>query len=196
MGTGILNIWVSDIADACGTYKRGTAEGGGGITVLDCRGVLEWPCGRYQTPKGEWEQVPNGQYLNLPFECGHLEVEVPPGCYWVIADWTTPLPGYIHFNYSTHVGIVEVGCDQTACVKLFNPSIRLCWDWFILGMRMVALHGGADMNRVDEVANLVEGELLRDAPRLPIERTLERRFEDVVEAARRGRGDPGKRKKG
>jgi hypothetical protein len=194
MGVGILNIWVSEVADPCGTYKGGTAEGGGGITVLDCKGVLEWPCGRFRTPEGEWVPVPGGQYLNLPFECGHLDVEVPPGCYWAIADWTTPMPGYIHFNYGTHVGITEVGCDQTACVKLYNPSIRQCWDWFLLGLRMIAIHGAADPNRVEEVASIVEGELLAGAPRLPVERVLQRRFEDIVQAARRDRTATKKRK--
>jgi hypothetical protein len=190
MGVGRLNLWVSDVADACSTFRGGTAEGGGGITVLDCRGVLQWPCGRYQTPQGEWLPIPNGSYENLPFECGHLEVELPPGCYWAMAGWTAPNPGFIHFNYVTHVGIAEVSCDQVACVKLFNPSARLCWNWALLGLRMLAIHGGVDPNRVEEVADIVESELLRDAPRLPIEKVLERVFDDLADDARRRRDHP------
>src|SRR5579859_3428216 len=127
MGIAKLNVWVSDVADACGTWP-----GNGGITILDCKGILEWPCGRYLDPTGEWRLVPNGKYENLPFRCGHLEVELPPGCYWAIAGYVSPGAGFIHLNYTTHVGIAEVGCDQTACIKLFNPSVRLCWNWFLV----------------------------------------------------------------
>ncbi len=193
MGAGRLNIWVSDVADACGTFSGGTAEGGGGVTILDCRGVLQWPCGRYQTPQGEWVPVPRGYYRNLPFECGHIEVELPPGCYWAIAGWVTPGRGFTHLNYTTHVGIAQVGCDDVACVKLFNPSVRLCWDWALVGLRMIAIHGGVDPDRVEEVANIVENEFLRDAPRPPVEKMLERAFDDLVEEARTGREHPGER---
>jgi hypothetical protein len=74
-GVGKLNIWVSDVANACGTW-----QGQGRmlrITILDCNGVLKWNCGRYLAPNGTWQPVPNGRYLNLPFNCGHMEVEVP-----------------------------------------------------------------------------------------------------------------------
>jgi hypothetical protein len=181
MGVARLNIWVSDIADACGTFR-----GGGTMTIFDCKGILEWPCGRFLTPEGDWKEVPNGTYRDLPFRCGHLEVELPPGCYWVVAGYVSPPGPHIHLNYTTHVGIVEVGCDQTACVKLFNPTIRLCWDWFLIGLRMLAQtgQGGIDPTRVDELEGTVE-ELLRAAPRLPIERTIERVFEDLVESTKR-----------
>src|SRR5207247_8799660 len=49
-----------------------------------------------------------------------------------------PVGGIIRFNGTTHVGIVEVSCNETACVKLYNPTLRLCWDWFIVGLRALA----------------------------------------------------------
>jgi hypothetical protein len=104
MGTGKLNIWVSDVANPCGTW-----QGGGKITIFDCDGILEWPCGRYMAPDGSWQPVPGGKYKDLPFKCGHLEVEVPPGCYWAVAGQVNPGTGWIHLNYTTHVGIVGVG---------------------------------------------------------------------------------------
>lgn len=126
------------------------------MTVLDCKGILEWPCGRYLGPEGNWVPVPNGLYANLPFTCGHLEVEVPPGCYWVIAGYVSKNPGFIHLNYTTHVGIVEVGCDQTACVKLYNPTLRLCWNWFLVGLRMLSQRGQLHPEQVAEAEKVVE----------------------------------------
>jgi hypothetical protein len=80
MGVGRLNIWISDVADACGTSTLS-----GRATIFDCDGILAWPCGRFRTSGTDWQIVPQGTYRNLPFRCGHLEAEVPPGCYWVVA---------------------------------------------------------------------------------------------------------------
>ena len=180
MGLGKLNIWVSDVADACGTWNEG-----GTITILDCKGILTWPCGRYLAG-GKWVAVPNGKYQNLPFKCGHLEVELPPGCYWVIAGWVSPGQGYIHLNYTTHVGIVEVGCDESACVKLFNPSVRLCWNWFKVGLEVLSANrqAGIDRGRVDEIEKTVE-DLLANVPRLPAEEVIEAHFKELAASAKR-----------
>jgi hypothetical protein len=173
VGVAKLNIWVSDVADPCGTWA-----GGGAMTILDCNSVLSWPCGRFLTPEGDWKEVPDGVYSNLPFRCGHLEVEVPPGCYWVLAGSVSDPGPFIHLNYTTHVGIVQVGCDETACVKIYNPTLRLCWDWFLQGLRLSAARGdqGIDPTRVREVENTVE-ELLGNVRRRPMERLIEGVFE-------------------
>lgn len=173
MGLAKLNIWISDVADACGTWKFG-----GNVSVMDCDGVLEWPCGRYLNPDGKWQPVPNGKYQNLPFKCGHLEVELPPGCYWVLAGYTGVGSGFIHFNYTTHVGVVEVGCHQDACVKLYNPTLRLCWDWFLTGLRALTSikEAGINARQVDELAKNVEA-LIAKAPRLPIEEVVAKEFQ-------------------
>lgn len=180
MGIAKLNIWVSDVAEPCGTW-----EGGGNMTIFDCKGILEWPCGRFLNPDGKWQVVPGGHYKDLPFKCGHLEVEVPPGCYWVIAGYVSQ-GKYIHLNYTTHVGIVEVGCDDTACVKIYNPSIRLCWDWFWVGLRMLEASGQVrlDTERMNVIEKSVN-DLLKDAPRLPAERVIEGVFDDLVKSTKK-----------
>lgn len=177
MGIGNINIWVSDIANPCGTLS-----GGGSITVLDCKGILKWPCGRFLSPDGKWINVPNGEYKNIPFRCGHLQVEVPPGCYWIISgDFTeyTERKSSIHFNNTTHVGIVQVGCDQTACVKLYNPTIRLCWDWFLIGLtsqtEILKIDPEKLKRAVALMKELIPKELGRE--RLPIEGVIEELFE-------------------
>ena len=129
MGIGKINIWLSAVADPCGTLKGNEI-----VTILDCKGILEWPCGRYLAGE-QWVPVPGGKYHNLPAKCGHLQVEVPPGTYWIMAGGVYEYGKLIHPNYATHVGIVVVGCDETACVKLYNPSVRLCWDWAMIGLK-------------------------------------------------------------
>lgn len=179
MGMAKLNIWVSDVADACGIWP-----GAGRVTIFDCKGILEWPCGRFLATDGSWQPVPGGRYANLPFKCGHLQVEVPPGCYWVVAGYVSP-GRFIHLNYTTHVGITDAGCDETACVKLYNPTLRLCWNWFRIGLRMNAIRrspAAVDPEKVGKVEKLVE-ELLKDIPRSPIEETIEKNFSQLVESA-------------
>ncbi len=183
MGTGRLNVWVSDVADPCGTFN-----GSGRMTIFDCEGILQWPCGRFLAPNGQWQPVPNGIYRNLPFRCGHLEVELPPSCYWVIAGSVSPAPGFIHLNYTTHVGIVQVGCNETACVKLYNPTLRLCWNWFLAGLRILSTahpQAGIDPEEVEKLQNIVEEKFLQGVRTFPIERVIARGFEDLAELAGR-----------
>lgn len=110
MGMARLNIWVSETDDPCRVSNRTWY-----ITIYNCDGnVLQW-CGR--------------KYVVMPARCGHLEVEVPPGCYYVKAVWgfTAVKPGLEYrVNHFTDAAIVQAGCDETACVKLFNPSIHRC----------------------------------------------------------------------
>ena len=108
MGMAKLNVWISAMDDPCGVDDRTWY-----VTVYDCDGnVLQW-CGR--------------KYVVLPAKCGHLEVEVPPGCYYLKAVWSFRFFGGIFYvNHFTDAAIVQAVCDQTACVKLFNPSIHRC----------------------------------------------------------------------
>lgn len=191
MGTGRINIWISDVADACGTWP-----GSGRATVFDCNGILSWPCGRHRTEGQDWQRVPDGQFRNLPFRCGHLEVELPPGCYWVVAGSVTPGSGYIHLNYTTHVGIVQVGCDEVACVKLYNPSVRLCWNWFLVGAKALAAQGVFDRGVVAEIEKTVENRLLADVPPAPGDDILAEVYADFLETAKQKEEDGGRQPKG
>jgi len=178
MGVSKLDIWVSDVADACGTWP-----GSGLITILDCKGILSWPCGRFLA-NGTWQKIPNGQYRNIPFTCGHLTVELPPGCYWVVAGFVTPLGGRIHLNGTTHVGVVEVCCEECACVKLFNPTVRLCWDWFRVGIRMLSQFGTFDAEKVERIEDLAN-DLLQDVQATGAEKAIAEVFGGLLDMAGR-----------
>jgi len=110
MGLSKLNVYVSGIDDPCGIDNRTWY-----ITIYNCDGtVLEW-CGK--------------RYVVLKAACGHLEVDVPPGCYYIKAVWgyTVITPGLVYrANHFTDAGIVTVCCDSHVCVKLFNPSAHRC----------------------------------------------------------------------
>ena len=108
MGMAKLNIWISAIDDPCLVDNRTWY-----VTIYDCDGnVLQW-CGR--------------KYVVLAAKCGHLEVEVPPGCYYIKAVWGFRFVGGIYYvNHFTDAAIVQAACDQSVCVKLFNPSVHRC----------------------------------------------------------------------
>jgi len=117
MGLAKLNIWVSATDDPCAVDNRTWY-----VTIYDCDGnVLSW-CGR--------------RYIVLPARCGHLEVEVPPGCYRINAVWSFSIVGGIFYvNHFTDSAIVQACCDQHVCVKLFNPSIHRCGTIFLRAVR-------------------------------------------------------------
>lgn len=112
MGLAKVNIWVSERDEPCLVSKRTWY-----ITIYNCDGtVLEWSG---HTPS---------RYAVIPAPNGHLEVEVPPGCYYVKAVWSyvlIPDVGY-RVNHFTDATIVQAVCDKTTCVKLFNPSAHRC----------------------------------------------------------------------
>jgi hypothetical protein len=104
MGTARLNIWVRN--EECQVIDDRKAH----LHIYNCRQEQVFPM--------TW------------FEGGHIEVELPPGCYIVTA-------GVMWGNVYTDKVMVVVGCDQTACVNLvlnrFNekkagdrpPAVRL-----------------------------------------------------------------------
>ena len=110
MGLAKINIWVSGMDDPCSVSDRTWY-----VTIYDCEGnVLQW-CGR--------------RYVVMPARCGHLEVEVPPGCYYIKAVWGFKIitPGLVYrVNHFTDAAIVQAICDEITCVKLFNPSAHRC----------------------------------------------------------------------
>lgn len=121
MGMAKLNVWISAMDDPCGIDDRTWY-----VTIYDCDGnVLQW-CGR--------------KYVVLPAKCGHLEVEIPPGCYLIRAVWSFRLFGGIYYvNHFTDAAIVQAVCDQIACVKLFNPSIHRCGTIILRAVRDLVL---------------------------------------------------------
>lgn len=110
MSLAHLSIFVSKMDDPCSVSDRTWF-----VTIYDCEGrVLNW-CNR--------------RYVLIPARCGHLQVDVPPGCYYIKAVWgfTVITPGIAYrVNHFTDAGIVTACCDETTCVKLFNPSAHRC----------------------------------------------------------------------
>lgn len=115
MSTGNLNIWIlkSDknrclIEDKIDHY----------VYVVDCEGKpLKW-CGK--------------TYVGLKMRCGHLELTVPPGCYFVGAVRNPfSAASYPPFgNHLSHLAMVRINCGDHACVTLFDPTFHHCGTWF------------------------------------------------------------------
>lgn len=121
MSTAKLNVWVTQVGDPCKIDNSHQWY----IHVLHCDGqILRW-CDR--------------DYRNLRAHCGHLEIEVPPGCYIVCATWsptgdTGQFPTHLG-NHITHLQIVRVNCGDHACVTLFPPTFHFCGIWWIVAAR-------------------------------------------------------------
>lgn len=124
MGFATLNIWVSGMDDPCSIDDRTWY-----VTIYNCDGkVLKW-CNR--------------NYVVLPAKCGHLEVKVPPGCYYLKAVWSFSfLGGIFHVNHFTDAAIVCACCDETTCVTLFNPSLHRCGTIVLRAIRDVVQQKG------------------------------------------------------
>lgn len=113
MSTANLNIWITRFGDACHMEDKEPYF----VHIVDCSGRPLKYCGK--------------NYTFLPAKCGHLEVDVPPGCYSVFAGHTAPNPSVPPFgNRLTHVAVVRVNCGDHACVTLFAPALSHCGTWF------------------------------------------------------------------
>lgn len=111
MSTANLNVWITRRGDACHIDDNTTYY----VNITDCLGhPLVW-CGK--------------RYIFLPAKCGHLQVDIPPGCYTVFASHN---PGGIppFGNLLTHVQVVRLNCGDHACVTLFAPGLHYCATWF------------------------------------------------------------------
>jgi hypothetical protein len=113
MSTAKLNVWITNFGDACHIEDKELWF----VHITDCHGrVLEW-CGR--------------NYSFLQANCGHLEVDVPPGCYAVFAGHSPKGAGVPPFgNRITHVQVVRANCGDHVCVTLFSPTMWYCGTWF------------------------------------------------------------------
>jgi len=117
MSTAKLNVWITAFGDACHIVKPNKAERWF-VHITDCTGnVLEW-CGM--------------KYSFLEAKCGHLEIDIPPGCYTVFASHTPPREvGVQPFgNRLTHIQVVRANCGDHVCVTLFSPRMSSCGSWF------------------------------------------------------------------
>lgn len=115
MSTAKLNVWITEMGKPCRIETRKTLF----VYVLHCDGtVLEW-CGN--------------RYVGLPAKCGHLEIEIPVGCY-VVGAVENPSGIPPLGNHLTHIAIVRANCGDHICVTLFNPTLHHCAQWFAAAM--------------------------------------------------------------
>jgi len=128
MSTAKLNVWVTKVGEPCAIDDTRTWF----VHILHCNGeVLKW-CDR--------------RYANLPTKCGHLEVEIPPGCYIVVATWSpgaaTTAPTTLG-NHISHLQIVRANCGDHVCVTLFPPTLHFCGVWWLVALREATAVRGA-----------------------------------------------------
>jgi len=146
MGMAKLNVWVSATDDPCAIDNRTWY-----VTIFNCDGhVLEW-CGK--------------RYVVLPARCGHLEVEVPPGCYRINAVWSFSfLGGVFYVNHFTDSAVVQACCEETVCVTLFNPSIHRCGTILLRAVKDLVAQKGINPEIAQQVDRAVNA-LVAATPR-------------------------------
>jgi hypothetical protein len=154
MSTAKLNVWVTKVGEPCAIDDKTQWF----VHVLHCNGkILEW-CGK--------------KYTNLPTKCGHLDVEIPPGCYMVCATWSpgggATVPTSLG-NHISHLSIIRANCGDHVCVTLFPPTFHWCGIWWLIALRenasVLQREGGAELARNAE--NAVT-ELLAKVPADPL----------------------------
>lgn len=170
MGMAKINVWVSDLDDPCSVSSRTWY-----VTIYDCDGnVLEW-CGR--------------RYVVMPARCGHLEVEVPPGCYYIKAVWGfTPVsPVRFWVNHFTDAAIVQARCDESVCVTLFTPSAHRCGYIYLRAIRDLAKQKAIEPAAAKEAEAAINAVLKRlPAPAKKFEIEQDEEIEKLVMKAEQG----------
>jgi hypothetical protein len=75
---------------------------------------------------GETLEWCNQTFGSLEAPYGHLEIEIPPGCYVVHAFRIVFIPGapFPWIIWNSHFAMVMVECDEKACVHIYNPTAR------------------------------------------------------------------------
>ena len=159
MSTARLNVWITEIGDPCHIIDD---KDEWFVHIVDCEGqVLTW-CGR--------------KYRDIPAKCGHAEIEIPPGCYAVLASHSRE--GAINppfGNRLTHVQIVRANCGDHICVTLFSPSLWHCGTWFkaAVEQQMAGLTRAQVDQRVARTAVEAVQNLLDKIPVDPFTKNLE-----------------------
>lgn len=147
MSTATLNVYISELGQPCTVTNRTWV-----VAVAHCDGsVLNWAGGKWRqdkdapwhtiplhTPPGTPPLPPGYYYESVPAYHGHVEIEVPPGCYVLSASMHTwYLNGVLLGNWYTHNAIVQAGCGRDACVTLYAPTKEACgWPLFEFVLRL------------------------------------------------------------
>jgi hypothetical protein len=142
MSAARLNVWVTAVGDPC----RIDNEHQWFVHVLHCEGdVLRW-CGR--------------AFTNIPTRCGHVEFDVPPGCYMVCATWSPGAPAAGRptslGNHISHLVTVRANCGDHVCVTLFPPTFHHCGIWWLVAARAAIERGELDRKAGGAAVEAVE----------------------------------------
>ncbi len=178
MSTAVLNVWVTNLGDPCTITNSPWV-----IAVSNCSGrVLNWSEGRYRHHRDDkWIAIPphippvigggpamplGSYYDSIPTRDGHVEIELPPGCYSVRASMHTWFSnGVIYGNWATDRAIVTACCGDDVCTMLYAPSRIACWvplfEFVIpLLVRNRVLKQGEEATRAAEALNnALKGEM-------------------------------------
>jgi len=140
MGMSTLQIWITSEGSPCTISERDEHDNTPWqVAIMHCDGrVLNW-CNR--------------RYVAIPAPCGHVEVQVPPGCYIIRAGEAMRVDkkGGLIGNHMSDHAVVTACCDESVCVTLFAPTLHNC----VRGV-VVALGGAVE-------ANLIPAETARPA---------------------------------
>lgn len=174
MGLGKLNIWIRYEPNVTWSCKVDTVDWPGWngwlVTIKDCCGrILEW-CGKRYSRVG-------------PTKHGHIEIEVPPGCYILSA--ISLAKGS---NTFTAPSYVQVGCDETVCVNLLAPIANVC-SWYDIvgirqGVRENVIPPEVAKKAIDAIREVIK---YREPPiKRPGAVTIEREIEELEEILKKG----------
>ncbi len=160
MGVAKLNVWIADVVDPCKISDLTWF-----VNVTDCGGhVVEW-CGR--------------RYAAIPAKCGHVEIDVPPGCYIVSAAKSAAIiPPFLYLNYITHFSLVAVRCDEKACVHLYAPTYHLCWRFILFATHILAQQKGLPRDKAERLIEALNA-VNQHVPKTAQDAELERLFEEL-----------------
>jgi hypothetical protein len=111
LGLAKLNVWLTETDNPCKVNDRTFY-----VSIFTCDGeLLKWA---------------GHEFKLLEAKNGHLEVDVPPGCYYIRA-------ASIHCeNAYSDSAIVRVNCGDVACVTLLLPSLRRCIEALNVALRL------------------------------------------------------------
>lgn len=204
MSTSILNVWITNLGDPCSIAN----DVGSGIpyhwsvAVSHCNGkVLNWSEGRYRFRKDDpWTPItnhtppggtPGWWYEMIPTRDGHVEIEVPPGCYSVRGSMHTWFVNDVLYgNWATDHGIVTACCGKDECVTLYASSMQPCWIIlfeFVLPMMLRNKAGDAAQiqRALETMKPLVDASKLSTFDREEME-TLRRAFRQMEQGPQKG----------
>ena len=161
MGMGRLNVRIHDRHAPCKLSDESWF-----VNITYCSGeILEW-CGK--------------RLGFLDAKCGHLEIDIPPGCYVVYAFQLIWLrPSQFPFFRETHFAIVMVECDASACVQLYSPTLRQIGRQSDNAARILASEGGATAERAKHLADAANA-LLEQLPKTGHDEALEHAAQDAA----------------